>query len=331
MESWALGRVAPLLFLLFTFLNDSPLYAQNFKTNRVTQSEFSSRYAFFSQGGKIHLSRNSQRFHFVFVGGFLNEGLPGYFSDNSNALLDAGVSRDRIHFIFPNSDHSVEENYIDLKWQLRELRESFDDGEKLILIGHSKGASEVLASILTMSQWSARWIEQVYLIQGAFGGSGVADYIRGKGRPVDKSLPWYQRLLFKNLSLAAVILNWRVAKGFESLETEAAKAFWRSHLQKYSRGVSRLTDRIFYITASTHPEQMSKTLKWSGWYLESSYGRSDGLVLEKDQLLPELGFPLLNLEADHTDLTVSRPVSDQSAKVRFALTQTILDFLYSER
>ena len=55
----------------------------------------------------------ARRYRYVFVAGFLNEAFrQGYFNENRDALLEAGVAADAIHVLFPRSTDAVAETEI---------------------------------------------------------------------------------------------------------------------------------------------------------------------------------------------------------------------------
>ncbi len=56
------------------------------------------------------VARNARRFRYVFVGGFGGAGVSGYFSENARELRERGVPRKHIHFVFPSSRETSEEN-----------------------------------------------------------------------------------------------------------------------------------------------------------------------------------------------------------------------------
>jgi len=89
----------------------------------------------------------ARRYRYVFVAGFLNEGMRAvYFSDNRRALADAGVDRGAVHVLYPGSGRSVEDNIAELGRTLPALAAA--GPEKLVVIGHSKGAVEALGFAL---------------------------------------------------------------------------------------------------------------------------------------------------------------------------------------
>jgi predicted esterase len=86
-----------------------------------------------------------QRFHFVFVGGFVNELAKDYFTDNKLSLEAFGAGK--VSIVMPSSAHSARDN---LAWLQDKVESLFEDGGRLpiILVGHSKGGLESAALII---------------------------------------------------------------------------------------------------------------------------------------------------------------------------------------
>ena len=89
------------------------------------------------------VSRKGKSFRYVFVGGFRNERIPGYFVQNMAELRALGVNRGRIHVISPSSSRDSEANAEDVKSSFLEI--AARGPEKLVVIAHSRGACDALA------------------------------------------------------------------------------------------------------------------------------------------------------------------------------------------
>src|SRR5580704_9662979 len=67
-----------------------------------------------ARNGKLEIPEEAieeaRRYRYVFVGGFHNERLPGYFTQNAKELRAIGVPKGAIHFIYPSSHRTVAEN-----------------------------------------------------------------------------------------------------------------------------------------------------------------------------------------------------------------------------
>ena len=132
-------------------------------------------------------------FRYVFVGGFHSERLPGYFAQNAKELRAKGVPKRAIHYIYPSSGETVDGN-------AEMVRTSFEDiacqgTEKLVVIAHSRGSCDALAFALQNPEFVEKHVHSLFLIQGPFGGTGLADYVVGEGPPIDKRMPIGQRVV----------------------------------------------------------------------------------------------------------------------------------------
>ena len=64
-----------------------------------------------------------------------------------------------------------------------------------MVIAHSRGACDTLAFALRNPRFVADRIQALFLVQGPFGGTGVADYVAGEGPPMDGRMPLGYRVL----------------------------------------------------------------------------------------------------------------------------------------
>src|SRR4051812_37615718 len=162
----------------------------------VSPTEFQSWFRAASHG-RLHLPREAQRgaqtFRYVFIGGLANEYLPGYFAQSAKELRALGVPRGAIHFIHPSSQQSITENLDTVRKEMRRIVAS--GPERLVVIAHSRGACDALAFALDHPGFVRQRVQAMFLIQGPFGGSGLADYLMGEGTPIDGQMPLVQRFL----------------------------------------------------------------------------------------------------------------------------------------
>jgi pimeloyl-ACP methyl ester carboxylesterase len=270
----------------------------------------------------------ARAYRYVFIAGFLNEGIqPGYFNQNRLALLDVGVNADAIDIVFPGSGRGIEENAAVLLSTLAVL--AAKGPQKLVLIGHSKGAAETLAFIVAAPVFVREHVQAVFMVQGAFGGSGVADFVRGTGQQLDGRMPRFQREAFRLAAKAGMLLDGQLDAGFDSLSRQRATALWDRLLPAdQGTGESRLPaglgNRIFFVRSQRSPDKVCPLLSLTARYLATYYGPNDGLLVISDQWIPGAGQLLADLDADHSDLTVSGPVSSRPARTRRAFTHALL-------
>ena len=76
-----------------------------------------------------------------------------------------------------------------------------DRPERLILIAHSRGACDALTFALREPGFVRDRVEALLLIQGAFGGTGLADYVLGEGEPMDDRMSQGHRFLAQGMGV----------------------------------------------------------------------------------------------------------------------------------
>src|SRR5262249_49037703 len=143
---------------------------------------------------------------FLFVGGFLNEGIPGYFTDALEVVRQEVGAESGV--LDPSSSSSLSN---DAELIRKTVLESYaNDGRPVVLVGHSKGGAGVLLAAMRWPELVlSGTVDRVISIQGAIGGSPVADSIAGAG-PV-RALPVHFR-------------------GLESLQTGASRQLFAKAL-----------------------------------------------------------------------------------------------------
>ena len=195
----------------------------------VGPSEFQEWFALASRG-KLDLPQDVQRvalsYRYVFVGGLGNEHLGGYFSQNAAELRALGVPRQAIHVINPSSSRTVEENAQTVREQFREIAAT--GPERLVVIAHSRGACDALAFALRNPRFVQKKVRAIFLVQGPFGGTGLADYVCGEGEPVDGKMPLVHRFLAQRIGkgVEKVISKRGWQDAVEDLKRDESKEFW---------------------------------------------------------------------------------------------------------
>jgi pimeloyl-ACP methyl ester carboxylesterase len=250
----------------------------------------------------------TDKIQYVFVAGFLNEKNFYYFTDNKKQLTWKHIPN---QVIYPSSAHAFEENMDPLFDQIKNL-----DG-KLVLIGHSKGAVETLAMAVKNAKWIQDHVEAIILIQGAFGGSAVADYMQGKLLDL-KKMSEGDQILFSGLRELEGFVDPLINGGLRSLVTETSRDYWKSIVSKERDAVSRISDKVLYIRSTKKTQNMTGMIQATSRLIRvyGGYGKeteNDGLVAFEDQKVDGLGTPLLDwiptnttVGADHADLAVAR-------------------------
>ncbi len=262
-------------------------------------------------------------FRYVFVGGLQHERMPGYFSQNIRALVDSGVPGGAIHRIDPSSHKTYVDNLESLRKEFLAVAE--EGPEPLVIIAHSRGACDALAFALSEPEFVDAHVEALFLVQGPFGGSGLADYAFGDGEPMDDQMAIHTRALAHLLGkLEKGLLHRGRHGGLADLTREASDGFWARTLEEYADVIPIVGPRTFYIESHVDPRRQPLLRRPMAKYLDTYYGPNDGLVAEGDQFLPGLGTRLGTLDVGHADLTHRFPAGRRGRRHRSALIQAIL-------
>jgi pimeloyl-ACP methyl ester carboxylesterase len=249
--------------------------------------------------------------------------MPGYFAQNARELRAHGVPRQSIHFVHPSSGRTVEENRDAVRDEFRRI--AGQGPERLVVIAHSRGACDALAFALHEPQFVQDRVEAFFLVQGPFGGSGLADYILGDGQPMDGRMPpghrWLARLLG---TLERLLVKYGKHGGVAGLTREASRAYWRQACAEHAEAVPVIGPKVFYIESRSRPARLALFQRAMSWYLGAYYGPNDGVVAVSDQAVPGLGTSLGVLNAGHADLTRRFPATRAGRTFRQALVRSIL-------
>ena len=193
-----------------------------------------------------------------------------------------------------------------------------------VIITHSRGACDTLFFALNNPEFTEHHIRAMFLIQGPFGGSGLADFVMGEGPPVDNQLSPLHR------SLATIFGDFERFKmkkgqhgGIADMTRDASHRFWTSAVESHPDAVAQIAPRIFYIEGETESSRLKLFLRATGSYLHLHYGPNDGVVARGDQSLRGLGTSLGVYNAGHSDLTRKNPGSKQGKRTRRAFVDAI--------
>jgi pimeloyl-ACP methyl ester carboxylesterase len=267
--------------------------------------------------------RNSCRFRYVFVAGFANERMWGYFSENAKELRALGVSRRNIHVIYPSSHKGIDENGEQVR---REMLAVAQKGpEPLVVIAHSRGACDTLAFALRNPEFVADRVEALFLIQGPFGGTALADYVHGKGPSMDRRLPAQHRVFVSLLGRFERLLErqgWH--NGLPDLTRQESRRYWSMMQSSHADAVPIVSQKTYFIQTGMPPSKLGRLHRSVGWFLFTYDAPNDGIVAVRDQCLPGLGACLGVLNSGHGQLTSRAGLSRSSRQFRRGFTQAIL-------
>jgi pimeloyl-ACP methyl ester carboxylesterase len=277
--------------------------------------------------GSLHIPNDvaarAARYRYVLIGGFGGESIPGYFTQNVKELRAAGVPREAIHLVRPSSDETLAGNAESVRAALRSVARN--GPEPLVIVAHSRGACDALAFALAEPAFIRDHVRALFLVQGPFGGSGLADIVTGAGAPVDGRLAPLTRMLINFLvKIERYFLAQGRHGGLSELTHQASRAYWTQLLDEHKDALPIVGPKTFYITSATRPNRLGVFRRAAARYLSVDHGENDGVVAVRDQSLPELGTTLGVLHAAHADLVQRFPAARGGRRLRKALIQSIL-------
>ncbi len=309
-----------------TFLAAFFLLPANAVAADLTPAAFQSWFQAAAQG-KLDIprgvERRAQEFRYVFVGGFANERMPGYFSQCARELKASGIAPGSIHFIFPSSHESFDGNRDEVRSRFLEI--ASQGNERLVVIAHSRGACDALAFALQNEEFVRDRVQALFLVQGAFGGTGAADYLMGEGMAIDNQMPLRLRALAYLLGkFEAYLLNRGKHGGLAGLTRTESERFWDELRASHASAAAVVGPKTYYVTSQILPARLRLFRRAIASYLQTYYGPNDGIVVLRDQSLAGLGTELGVLDAGHTDLTHRFPAGRASSRLGRALMQSIV-------
>ena len=196
--------------------------------------------------------------HFVFVGGYRNEKIPGYFEENARLLRAAGA---RVTILMPKSEGPVLENAAMIREELLRL------SGPLTIVAHSKGGLGVFHALVRNAvDFPPSVVERAYFVQSPLKGSVLADIVDG-----------YDKLNVFNPF-------WKPQdEGARSMRTADVNHDMRESEAMIDRvEAESLSSRIFYIRSKQSVLKVSKALTLAATQL-APYGDNDGAVLTAAQ------------------------------------------------
>lgn len=269
--------------------------------------------------------RAAQGHRYVFIAGFRGDQLPGSFATAEKELRHLGVPRSSLHLIRPETAGTREDAVALLRTRLDAIAKD-GGGDRLILIAHSRGATATLDFALRHPDFVRDRVDALYLIQGPFGGSGLADQAAGLGPAIDRQMPTRYRVAAR--IAAAVFRASAGRKGDQAVRemtTRASRDYWRTLIRDRPDAVAVVGPRTFFIRSSIPPDRLRFFRRALAWYLRTYQGASgDGMVAVADQWLPDLGTVIGTVEAGHSDLAYRRGRSRGTRRLPQALIQAIV-------
>ena len=273
--------------------------------------------------------QSTQKKHFVFVDGIMNElaKIPGnYYTDYLRILKKAKISYS--HLRYP-SHVSIPRNGIHLAEDLAQIHEKFK--KPIILIGHSMGGAESLYAIFDHPSLLTKGVvEKVVIFEGAIGGSPLADHPKNS---------FYKTLLYGLLGEGLTSIRPDVArKNFYEAYCNFQRRLWDSMPgstpQDLASRIRTLSDQVYYVQ-SYHPKEPGRKLSRGLRFVMQFFDRkaldqepNDGLLQLKDQVFEGFGQSLAVLKKDHIENVVSGLFANSSAEYRRALARALIKVLH---
>jgi hypothetical protein len=218
----------------------------------------------------------------VFVPGFLASCFAGIYSfaDVVDEARAAGFTADVLGV---GGRNDVASNAKLIAGQLERIAAS--DTRRLILIGHSKGANELLQVLVDRPDIAAR-VDGILTVAGALQGSPLASELQG----------------LYGVTLAIIPLSGcdpGVGDPVGDLTLEARAAWWRTNGHA-------VTTPIYSLVTLPDISRLSFSLFWTYARLSSSTSDNDGMLRVQDQVVPSsrlLGI----VNADHLTVAIPHP------------------------
>ena len=269
------------------------------------------------------VAARAREFRYVFVGGFRGEGMRDQFSRNARDLRARGLAKRAIHIVAPSSHKTVEENAVALRGEFAEIANR--GPERIVVIAHSRGACDALAFALENPEFVEARIEAIFLVQGPFGGSGLADFVMGDGPPIDRALRVVPRTIAR---MIGGFERWMMRRGrhggLASMTSERSRDYWATAIESNRDSVGVVGPKTYFIEGETEPSRLRLVLRATAAYLTLHFGPNDGVVARGDQSLPGVGTSLGVFNVGHSDFTRNQPGSRAGKRSRKALMDAIV-------
>lgn len=254
---------------------------------------------FFSLIGTAANLSQLNRYHFVFISGYSNESIPGYFDENIRILNRLGAKR--VSVINPSSLYPVTTNVEVVRSQLKYFYHQSPQ-TPLVVVAHSKGGLEMINTLLRYrKEFPQQVLAKVFFVQAPLVGSPYTDeYLK----PYKSSTC--------QLNPVCVSYSLTYLQGMFSMETHQILA----DLKNSAKGVTAveamdLSRRIYYIRSYKEYDKVTENLKQYAKILKDiNAGVNDGLVPTEKQIIRQfLGRPVFGTDlgvqyADHVEFLI---------------------------
>jgi pimeloyl-ACP methyl ester carboxylesterase len=224
---------------------------------------------------------DTARYRLLFVPGFLASCFPGIasFADVIDEARREGFDAKLLEV---GGRNSIAAN---AELVAQQIAAQPDDGRRIVLVGHSKGAIDALEALVLRPDLASR-VVAVVGIAGAFQGSPLAERLR---------------VLYDVAIASNPLLSCAAAQGdaLDDMRPSTRRKWWERH-------GARLRVPVYALVAVPNPDRVSPLLALLHSQLGSASPWNDGQLIALDQIPPGgslLGF----VNADHLTAGVPRP------------------------
>ncbi len=240
-------------------------------------------------------------FEYVLVGGITSDYLMhvGYYEAFVKELVLQGVPRAQIHLIFPPSNKTVAVNAVGfLQPQLTAIANG--SLRPLVLVGHSKGAVELVQWFVNGTELSSR-IEAFFSLQGAFGGSQIADMLSGDQRTLVRINGGMVSRLGLGLLQFLNRMFHKAIVGVEDLTTLKSQHRLQDWRENFAAKLNELAAKSIFVRTQSEPHLMDvRTRVGAHYLLNVGVLENDGALSFEHQHVPGMNAPLISvLGVDH--------------------------------
>jgi pimeloyl-ACP methyl ester carboxylesterase len=193
-----------------------------------------------------------------------------------------------------------------------------------VVVAHSRGACDALAFALSEPEFVRDRVEALFLLQGPFGGTALADYVKGHGPSMDGRMPFRFRITAGLIGrIERIVLRRGGHGGLADLTREESRRFWTRMLEVHAYAIPVVSPKTYFLRSECPPSSLGRFLRSIAWYLKTYDGPNDGIVAVRDQYLPDFGTSLGIVECGHGDL--ARRVSTRGSRhLREAVMRSIV-------
>lgn len=248
----------------------------------------------------VQTKRPAADFEYILVGGIVSDYLrrAGYFSVVADELTRQGVPAKQVHALFPPSSQTVQYN-VDHFLRLRVEAIAAGTDRPIVFISHSKGAVETMQLLLEHPALRER-TEAFFSVQGAFGGSPIADLLAGEAKTTERPTGIVNQTGLAILKTFNRFFH-RIIRGVADLTISKSEARLRRWNEEFSREQWELASRIVFLRTKGELKDMDiRTRVGAAYLLSAGVLENDGALAVENQIVPGLPSPSVMISGiDH--------------------------------